>query len=90
MKRQDNIALTQKAAVGNTIPGRAWSIFSASQPTTFRAIRYVMVCLALIPAIGCQSLMIAKQKAKKSGPQDKFSCGEPLPGRNGTVSSRME
>jgi hypothetical protein len=43
--------------------------------------RWVTLCLMLISLVGCQSMVKGKSKAKAPLSQDKFSCGEPLPGR---------
>ena len=45
-------------------------------------LRWMVLSLVLTSFVGCQSLMKGKSKAKDPFAQDKFSCGEPLPGRS--------
>jgi len=41
----------------------------------------IPLSMLLVGAIGCQSMMAAKAKKERTAAQDRFSCGESLPGR---------
>jgi hypothetical protein len=45
-------------------------------------LRWLTLCLGLSWLVGCQAMMKTKNKNKDPFAQDKFSCGEALPGRN--------
>ncbi|WP_157605573.1 hypothetical protein [Schlesneria paludicola] len=55
-------------------------LWSQRARTGFR-LCLIPLCLLLIGAMGCQSMMAAKSKKKATAAQDRFSCGESLPGR---------
>ena len=49
-------------------------------PKFHSMIRWTTVTLAILCLVGCQAMMKGKSRTKDPFAQDKFSCGESLPG----------
>ena len=74
------INVPQKLTGGSNESAKGFMMRYSRRPQFPIALLWATLCLTFISLVGCQAMM-GKSKAKTPNYQDKFSCGEPLPGR---------
>lgn len=55
-------------------------VFQENSQRSRRRLDWIMLCLTLVFVVGCQAMLRDKARLKSASSENRFSCGEPLPG----------